>query len=308
MARKESSEDPTGETEAAALLTAGIEVIQLRCDLYFRKLGTGARDSQIFDRQISLLSSAISAGLGLGDTPDADTLASVPILGGVLTGSNANLSDAYFFSPDVKSVQALAGKAIGVVRDQYLGTSSGSLTYHSAMRGIRQAQDVCTIHSIRSLVTKAVAAGEVVPRYTEAGGRVSSPADTARRETAAALSQALGGVLISQPDVVLAYWYIQGVEADRTATFCSRLPERAAAVLCTEGKPKELSALEDGVADQLRKALSAYEAAAPGALVGELTALRAKLAEKSFGIADASIPAASADPTAGPPSFELDVR
>lgn len=272
--RQESAGDRSDATKAAALLEAGVSVVATRCDLYFRRLGTGARDGRLLDRQLVLLEGALVAALALADTPDAETIASVPLLSGLFRATNNNVADGYLFSPDIHGVRDLTMKAISTAEVEFTSGRAAVRTYHDALDGIRAAQDICTVHSIRNLVDGAIAAGQITARYNTDSNPFSpaSPLAVAKQE----IGQALGGVILSDEQIVVVYWHIQGVDPANRAEACTSLPPRAAEKLCSAGAPK--TTLDSALHRDLLDGLKALEDAEPGWLAKALEDYRATLA------------------------------
>ena len=258
--RQTSFNTPGNATFAQELFRSGVAVVRTRCDLYFRKLGAGSRNVRMLDRQIELLDGALVAAVALADTPDADTLAAIPLASQFLRGSSANVADGYLFSPDIQALKVLTDTAIGTVAAEYqVGGRSAANDHWSALNGIRVAQDVCTVHGIRYLVDDAVTNGTVVARYDQED---REPMEIAKGR----LAEVLGGAVLTDQQVVLAYWHLQGGAAG--AESCTRLPPRVMERLCENNAPKE--SLGTALASDLRGVFMEIDRLQPGWLATSL--------------------------------------
>jgi hypothetical protein len=297
-ARAAASDDQTNAAKAQTLLRSGVEVIRTRCDLYFRRLGTAGRDVRLLDRQLGLIEGALVAALALAETPDATTIAAVPLAGTFLKSTSNNIADGYLFSPDIQRVKGLADRAINLIETEYRTGQSAAATYQDALRGVRMAQDVCTVHGLRYLVDQAVSSGQPLARYD------TTTAIAPLGAVNTAVSRLLGGIVVTDETLTLVYWHLQGVAAADGTFACERLPVKSRTAFCDDiPAPK---AIDASVRTSLLAQINEVERLYPGKLAASLAALRQLQSRAGF----TSIDAASLPPLAPARSsgFVLDIQ
>ncbi len=274
-ARNASFKQQSARGTAGQMLQAGAAVIELRCDLYFRRIGTGARNAGLLTRQIGLLSAALATTLALAGAGQ-DAIAGVAIGASLATGTAGNFSDAFFFSPDVQSVKELVDKAFARARSELLYGDAQVQTYGDAIAGLRLIQEVCTTHRIRSLVNEAIARGQVVPRYSD---ELPAPDQAAVERAKRDAGEAAGGVILNDTELLLLFGRVQGNTSDPafSALFCEQMPAATQTIFCNGAS----HGAEDRAAariDRLRLIFADLETARPGLLAQGLGEVLGKLA------------------------------
>lgn len=272
-ARRASAAQPADAGHALRLFETGAVVIQTRCDLYFRQIGTGARDTGLLNRQIGLLTAALSAGLSLINGK-ADEIAALPIAAGLITGTATNFADAYFFSPDVQAVKDIVDRAFKQTRDEYTSGRAAVADYDDAVDALRVTQDVCTGHQIKSLVNKAVSSGTVVAQYETGTTEQSLALDAARRAAGESL-----GVLLSGEQLDYLFGYLQGERGAKFKLgFCANMPGQVVQDLCNATRDDFIT--PDPIAAKrptLVNVFAQLDSLQPSLLANRLAALKARL-------------------------------
>ncbi|MDZ3830670.1 MAG: hypothetical protein U0S50_02490 [Sphingopyxis sp.] len=277
------------DVKALETTKLGMTLVELRCELFFSSIGRGSQKMDFIHREVEILTSALTATLGLISASD-NAVTGAGLLSGATLSSLDNYSNVFFFSPEVGKVQRLVADAFAVLRAETFAPSQVPKDFDAMVRAIKRHQSICTPHEIRRLVNEAVDAGEIEVVYRD--GAVKGGLDPHLERLFDRIAALLSGAAppgnvpgITPRQAVLIKWLLETPSGDEPNFICLALEsEDLRRKLCqgATGNHALNSALTDADKAALRDLLKAVELSSTGWVEKDLATFKsAYAAQKS---------------------------
>jgi hypothetical protein len=186
---------------ASEFLLNGISLVDGRCDQYFHALGLAAQKLAFAGKELSLTTGVVAALQGLTSVGSKEIAITASSLGFLGASSNA-YADAFIFSPEISSVQALvaAGQTAAKARIELM--KQGDFSRASAINLLQDYEKTCEVHTIRRLVNESLVSAKPIASFAADDGQVVS----LRIATKEALARLLKMGEINDDQLTALYW------------------------------------------------------------------------------------------------------
>ena len=266
QAMKKPAEEPALASE---FLLSGISLVDGRCDQYFHSLGLAAQKLAFAGKELSLTTGVVAALQGLTSVGSKEIAITASTLGFLGASSNA-YGDAFIFSPEVSSVQALVAAAQSAAKIRIDQMPAGEFSRANAINLLQDYEKTCEVHTIRRLVNESLASAKPIASFATDDGQVV----LLKLATKDALARLLKVAQINDEQLTALYWLTYNAPTSESdLALIAKLLSASTELVGADGKLKS-DAVANATRSAVRGALTGLVVASSSRLDADVTAMR----------------------------------